>query len=160
LGEVSDENYRACLDTMKLLNKAGADIMQEYGVRCATDITGFSLLGHALKMAQASGVTIEIDSEEVPLLAGAYELAETGCIPGAAFRNQEFVEPDCLFEKDVDYSAKMLCLDAQTSGGLFMCVSEDNAPDVRKKLIDNGYLRTCIVGRVTEKREKSIVVKS
>jgi selenide,water dikinase len=160
LGEVSDENYRTCIDTMKLLNKAGADIMQEYGVRCATDITGFSLLGHALKMAQASGVTIEIDSEEVPVLAGAYELAETGCIPGAAFRNQEFVEPDCLIEKDVDYSAKMLCLDAQTSGGLFMCVSEDNAPDVRKKLIDNGYSRACIVGRVTEKREKSIVVKS
>ncbi len=160
IGEAAEEDYRACLDTMKQLNMAGARIMQEFGVRCATDVTGFSLLGHGLTMAQASGVTLEIDSEEIPVLPGAYDLAETGCIPGAAFRNQEFVEKDSLFEKDVDYSMKMLCLDAQTSGGLLMCVAEENAADVRKKLIDNGYSHTSIMGRVTEKREKSVIVKS
>jgi selenide,water dikinase len=159
IGEIGDGEYRACLDNMKLLNKAGSEIMQEYEVHSATDITGFSLLGHVLKMAQASGVTLEIDSEEVPVLAGAYELAESGCIPGAAFRNLEFVEKDCLFEKDVDYSMKMLCLDAQTSGGLLMCVGEESSADVRKKLIDNGYSSTAIVGRVVEKRKRSVVVK-
>ncbi len=160
LREVSDADYRACLDNMKQLNKAGAEIMQEFGVRCATDVTGFSLLGHGLKMAQASNVTIEIDSEEIPVLAGAYDLVETGCIPGAAFRNQEFVEQDCLFQKDVDYSMKMLCLDPQTSGGLLMCVPEVRADELKMALIDNEYRRAEIIGRVIQKQEKSVVVKS
>ena len=159
INEVNDADYKACLDNMKLLNKAGAEIMQEFKVRCATDVTGFGLLGHGLKMAQASNVTLEIDSEEVPVLAGAYELAESGCIPGAAFRNQEFVEQDCRFEKDADYSMKMLCLDAQTSGGLLMCVPEVRADELKMELIDNGYQRTEIIGRVRKKGEKGVVVK-
>jgi selenide,water dikinase len=160
LHEVSEADYRACLDNMKQLNKAGAEIMQEFGVRSATDVTGFSLLGHGLKMAQASNVTIEIESEEIPVLAGAYDLVETGCIPGAAFRNQEFVEQDCLFQKDVDYSMKMLCLDPQTSGGLLICVPEVRADELKMALIDNGYQRAEIIGRVTRKQVKSVVVKS
>jgi selenide,water dikinase len=158
IGDVSDADYRTCLDNMKLLNKAGAEIMQEFKVRCATDITGFGLLGHGLKMAQASNVTLEIDSTAVPVLSGAYELAENGCLPGAAFRNQEFVEQDCLFEKDVDYSMKMLCLDAQTSGGLLMCIPEVRADELKMALIDKGYQRTEIVGRMRKKGVKSVVV--
>lgn len=160
IGEASDADYRVCLDNMKLLNKAGAEIMQEFHVHCATDVTGFGLLGHGLKMAQASGVTLEIEIEEVPVLPGAYELAEGGCLPGAAFRNQEFVEPHCLFQKDVDYSLKMLCLDAQTSGGLLMCVPEVKADELKMVLIDKGYPRSEIIGRVTKKLEKSLVVKA
>ncbi|HUI92367.1 MAG TPA: selenide, water dikinase SelD [Chitinivibrionales bacterium] len=161
VGDAKDKDYEACLDNMKLLNKAGAEVMRKYGVRCATDITGFGLLGHGLKMAQASGVTLELDSEEIPVLAGAYELAESGCIPGAAFRNQEFVEKECLFEKDVDYSMKMLCLDAQTSGGLLLCAPEAKADRMKAELIDKGYARTQIVGRVIKKGRngKSLVVK-
>ena len=87
---------------MKLLNRAGGEIMQAFHVRCATDVTGFSLLGHALKMAQASEVTIHIESAHVPLLGGVYELLELGCIPGACFRNQGFVEQDAHFGDDVD----------------------------------------------------------
>jgi selenide,water dikinase len=159
ISEAGDADYRACLDNMKLLNKAGAEIMQEFKVQCATDITGFGLLGHGLKMAQAGSVTLEIHSAEVPVLAGAYELAVNGCLPGAAFRNLEFVEKDCVFEKEVDYSMKMLCLDAQTSGGLLLCIPEVRADEIKMALIDKGYLRTEIVGRVVEKREKSVVVK-
>jgi selenide, water dikinase len=158
IGSVSDADYRACLDNMKLLNKAGSEIMQEFGVRCATDITGFSLLGHALKMAQASKVTIEIESTEMPVLSGAYDLVENGCIPGAAFRNQEFVEPCALFGTTIDYSMKMLCLDAQTSGGLLMCVPEVRADEMKLVLIDKGYPRTEIIGRVKKKGEKDVVV--
>jgi selenide, water dikinase len=159
IGQVSKRDYGACLDNMKLLNKAGGEAMQEFGVRCATDVTGFSLLGHALSMARASGVTLEIYSAEVPILSGAYELVDGGCIPGASFRNQEFVERDCLFEKDVDYSMKMLCLDAQTSGGLLMCVPEKKAKDVQRRLVDKGYPRAAIIGRSAGKGAKSLVVK-
>jgi selenide,water dikinase len=159
IGMVNEADYQTCLDTMKLLNKAGADIMQLFGVRSATDVTGFSLLGHGLKMAQASNVTLEIDTAEVPVLPGAYELVESGCIPGASFRNLEFVEWDTFFGKDVDYSMKMLCCDAQTSGGLLMCVPEWKADECKANLIDKGYERTEIIGRVVQKREKSLMLK-
>jgi selenide,water dikinase len=158
IGEVNDGDYQACLDNMKLLNMAGAEVMQIFGVRCATDVTGFSLLGHGLKMAQASNVTFEINSTDVPVLPGAYQLAESGCIPGAAFRNLEFVDPDTSFGKDVDYSMKMLCCDAQTSGGLLICVPEWKADECKATLIDRGYERAEIVGRVVQKREKALVV--
>jgi selenide, water dikinase len=158
IGEVKDSDYTACLDNMKLLNKAGAEVMQIFGVRCATDVTGFSLLGHGLKMAQASNVTMEINSEDVPALSGAYELIETGCIPGAAFRNLEFVDSGCTFGKDLDYSMKMLCCDAQTSGGLLLCVPDWKADECKANLIDRGYDRAEIIGRVVQKREKSLVI--
>jgi selenide,water dikinase len=159
IGKTSEADYAACLDNMKLLNKAGAEIMQLFGVRCATDITGFSLVGHGLKMAQASNVTLEINSEDVPVLSGAYELVESGCIPGAAFRNLEFVEPHTVFGKDVDYSMKMLCCDAQTSGGLLMCVPDWKADECKANLIDKGYDRTEIIGRVVQKRGKALSIK-
>jgi len=159
IGEVTDENYKICLDNMKLLNKDGAEIMQVFGVQSATDVTGFSLLGHGLKMAQASNVTFEINSVDVPVLPGAYDLVEAGCIPGAAFRNQEFVSPHTLFEKGIDYSMKMLCCDAQTSGGLLMCVPDWKADECKANLIDKGYDRAEIIGRVVQKRNMSLVIR-
>jgi selenide,water dikinase len=159
IGEVKEDDYLACLDNMKQLNRAGAEIMQIFGVKCATDVTGFSLLGHALKMAQASNVTLELESLEVPVLPGSYDLAETGCIPGAAFRNLEFVDGSTLFLESIDYSMKMLCCDAQTSGGLLMCVPEWKADECKANLIDKGYERAEIIGRVVQKRERSLAVK-
>jgi selenide,water dikinase len=159
VGEALDPDYRACLDTMKLLNRDGAEIMQVFGVRCATDVTGFSLLGHGLKMARASDVTLEINSSDVPVLPGAYDLIESGCIPGAAFRNLEFVLPHALFDKDLDYSMKMLCCDAQTSGGLLLCVPEWKADECKANLLDKGYERTEIIGRVVQKRDMPLVIR-
>ena len=66
LNEVGQERYQTVLDSMKQLNAHGSEIMQKYGVKCATDITGFGLAGHALKLAQASGVTLNIHPGAVP----------------------------------------------------------------------------------------------
>ncbi|MBD3241536.1 MAG: selenide, water dikinase SelD, partial [Chitinivibrionales bacterium] len=139
--------------SMMQLNKAGGAIMQRHGVRGATDITGFSLLGHAYKMALASGVTLEIESSAVPLLDGAYELADLGCIPGAAFRNLSFVEEHCRFAQGLDYNRKMLMLDAQTSGGLLMAVAEDKAGRVVEELVAEGYESAAVIGAVSRKDE-------
>jgi selenide,water dikinase len=151
IGETRPEDYQAALDSMKLLNKNGALVMQEFNVRCATDITGFGLLGHALKMAQGSSVTLRIHAEAVPFLSGAFELADKGCIPGAAFRNREFIADYCGFGPSVDYTRKMLLCDAQTSGGLFMCVAKKTAGDVVEKLKAAGYSQAAQVGEVIDK---------
>lgn len=158
LNEVKEEDYQNALSYMKLLNKKGAEIMQKYGVRAATDITGFGLLGHALKMAKASEVSMEIYSSDIPILSGAYDLAEMGCIPGGAFRNQDYCEA-FLNSKDIDYQIKMIMFDAQTSGGLLMCVPEHKAEEVLSELKTEGYPQSAIIGKVIQKNEKHIHLK-
>jgi selenide,water dikinase len=158
IGEAKTESYRAALDNMKLLNSKGAGLMQQFGVRCATDITGFGLLGHARKMAAGSKVTLRIHGKRVPLLHGAGQLAEMGCLPGAAFRNQEFIEESCSYAQGVDYTTKMLLCDAQTSGGLLICISEKKAAGLLEQLKNNGYPLSEIVGEVIEKNGADIAV--
>lgn len=155
LNEVSDADYQNALSYMKLLNKKGCEIMQKYSLRAATDITGFGLLGHALKMAKASEVSMEIYSSKIPVLNGAYDLAEMGCIPGGAFRNQDYCETS-VFSDDIDYQIKMIMFDAQTSGGLLMCAPEHCAEEILSELKAEGYPQSTIIGKVIPKNEKQI----
>ena len=154
---VSEENYQNALEMMKQLNKETSAIMNKYEIKCATDITGFGLLGHLKKMAKASDVCIEIDLDKVPFLEGALDLIELGCIPGAAFKNQEFVENQNsdiriknLNVNASTYSKTMLLYDPQTSGGMAICVPEDRVKDLCKEL-KIYYPKTTIIGKV-EKR--------
>jgi selenide,water dikinase len=158
IGESDPEYYRRSLESMMLLNKKGAEIMQKYDVKAATDITGFSLIGHALKMAQASRVDIRIDSSKVPLLSGAYEYAELGCIPGACFRNQVFAEKFCSFRNDIDYNLKMVLFDAQTSGGLFMAAKEKDADNIINELHEAGFPLASVVGEVVKEGEGRVII--
>ena len=158
VGEASEEDYRAALESMKQLNMEGGRIMQEFDVRSGTDITGFGLLGHAKKMADAGSVTMRIDSAKVPLLTGAYDLVEMGCIPCAAQKNLDFVEPAARFAGNLDFNMKMLLLDAQTSGGLLMSVSADRAADIVSALRGRGCPFAAVVGEVVEPEDRAIVV--
>jgi selenide, water dikinase len=150
---VSADDYQAALDGMKLLNRNGAEVMRAHDIRCATDITGFGLLGHVYEMAAGSGVTIRIKSTAVPLLAGAYALVDMGCIPGASFRNLRYVDPFIQFAGGLDYNLKMLLVDAQTSGGLLLSCPEDQAAAIVRKLQDCGYPSAAVIGTVEKKDE-------
>jgi selenide,water dikinase len=143
---------------MMRLNSDGARLMQKYGVRGATDITGFGLAGHALKMARGSGVTISLNMSSVPLLDGTYLLAEQGCIPGAAFRNLEYTESDTLFEEDLDYNLKMIAHDAQTSGGLLMAVAEAQSGALLSDLHRSAHPEAAVIGRVEKKGDATLVI--
>jgi selenide,water dikinase len=158
-GLASDIAYHAALDSMKLLNKNGAELMQEYGVRSATDITGFGLLGHALKMAQASGVTFRLHAKPIPLLPGVKELADLGCLPGACFRNQEFAQALCRIDERVPYTMKMILCDAQTSGGLFMAAPHKSAEALCGALRSGGYPEATIIGEVIGKKEVPLIAE-
>jgi selenide,water dikinase len=158
IGEVGEEAYRAVIGSMKQLNRGGAAVMRNHGVRCATDITGFGLAGHALKMAQASGVTVRLFPERVPVFAGTLELLNLGCIPGACFRNLEYVETDAVFEEALEYEYKMLVMDAQTSGGLMICCDPGRVEEMLRDLSEAGYARSAVVGEVSEFTGKHLVV--
>lgn len=147
LNLVSDQAYREAIDWMKVLNKAGAGIMQVFNVTGATDITGFGLLGHALKMAKASKVDLELNSKEIPLINESYQLVDNGCIPCAAFKNLEYTQNSIKFN-DIDYNLKMLLSDAQTSGGLLMGVNPEHAQNVVNSLIKQGFYCSKVIGEV------------
>ncbi len=159
IDEISQTDYQAALDGMKLLNKNGAEVMRKHHVRCATDITGFGLLGHVYEMAAGSGVSVRIDSTAVPLLAGAYSLVDMGCIPGASFRNLRYTDHHVRFANDIDYNLKMLLVDAQTSGGLLISCPTDTASLVVADLRGCGYTDAAIVGSVeTQVDDKASVI--
>jgi selenide,water dikinase len=157
-GNADETAYCSALDSMKQLNRSGAICMQEFGVRSATDITGYGLLGHALKMALASRVTLRIEAASVPLLPGAYALTDIGCLPGACFRNQEFSAGECSFASTIDYNLTMLMFDAQTSGGLFMAAPPAHAHALLARLREHGFAASAIIGEAIERQERAIII--
>jgi selenide,water dikinase len=160
IGEIDEQKHQAVLESMKQLNDKGSEIMQKYNVKCATDITGFGLAGHALKLAQASNVSIEIFPNKVPLFDGAYDLAKLGCLPGACFRNLEYIKPDAETDSCSNIELKMLMTDAQTSGGLLICCKNDDVDNILTELKDSGYLYSSVIGVVVEKQDKSLFFKA
>jgi len=155
---VDNDTYTAAIDYMKQLNMQAAAIMAKYEVRSATDITGFGLLGHALKMALGSKVSIKINAADVPAIQNVMELIETGFIPGAGFRNLEFVEDQCSFSNQVPYNTKMLLADAQTSGGILMAVAREKVASILEDLKDAGYASTAVAGEVMQQEKKPVII--
>lgn len=154
------QQLEGAVTLMKQLNAAGAALMQKYGVRGATDITGFGLAGHALKMSRASGVTISLDLQSLPLLDGAYSLAEQGCLPGAAFRNLDYAEGETQTGDGADYNLRMIAHDAQTSGGLLMAVAPEKSIDLLKELRESGHPEAAVIGRAVKREAASLVLLS
>jgi selenide, water dikinase len=112
------EVFEQAVDTMTTLNRDAARAGVQAGVRCATDVTGFGLLGHLYKLARASGVTAVVDAAAVPYLEGARSSLADGYVPGGSRRNLDWVRPH--LSADVDDDELVLLADAQTSGGLLL----------------------------------------
>ncbi len=159
LGIASDNDLEKAKEYMKLLNKSGAEIMKRFNVKGATDITGFGLAGHALKMARASGSTLVINMSCVPLIGDTYSLVDQGCIPGASFRNLEFGEKETGFEENLDYNLKMIAFDAQTSGGLLICVPHAVSDSLISELKATGLDKSAVIGRVTRCSGKKVIIE-
>jgi selenide,water dikinase len=144
--------------TMLTPGKYAAEAIVKFGVKAATDVTGFALLGHAWEVARASNVTIEIDSARVPLINGALELARAGLMTGADKTNREYVGAEIEVASTVDPDLMKLFYDPQTAGGLLLAISAERADHLLAELREN-YPLAEIVGRVTGRGAKAIVVK-
>jgi selenide,water dikinase len=150
LGMATEADLEEAKRLMKLLNKTGADVMKKHNITGATDVTGFGLAGHALKMAKASKVTISLNMKQVPLIGEAYRLIDEGCIPGASFRNLEYAEKDIEFASDLDYNLKMIAFDAQTSGGLLFAAPADKVDKIMEDLKNAGLDRSVVIGHAVD----------
>lgn len=104
-------------------NRESSRVALAHGIRCATDVTGFGLLGHLREMAFASGLSARVDVGGVGLLAGVMGLAEGGHLPGGARRNLEFLESWVAFDPSLPAAVRAVLADPQTSGGLLIAVA-------------------------------------
>jgi selenide,water dikinase len=116
--KATGEVFEHAIAAMTTLNREASEHAVLAGCRCATDVTGFGLLGHAYKLARASGVTAVIDAAAVPYLDGAREAARDGYISGGTRRNLDWVRPHSAIH--TDELEALLLADAQTSGGLLI----------------------------------------
>ena len=127
-GGLSAEGERAMLALMKSLNGPASRAALAAGVRCATDITGFGLLGHASHIARASNVTIRIDASRLPVLPGVREAIAAGSIPDGSRRNMEYLKDMVRWAAGSEQSRDVLT-DPQTSGGLLVAIPAARTAD-------------------------------
>jgi selenide,water dikinase len=124
--EQADEaDVREAVEWMKRLNDKAAQLAVGFGLRAGTDITGYSFLGHAMEMAEASGVGLNFEFSSIPFISCARKYAELGCFPGGAFDNKAHFEPKVRFDAALDEENQMLLFDPQTSGGLLLGVPQE-----------------------------------
>ena len=135
--KTTGEVFGQAVETMATLNAAASAAAVAAGIVAGTDVTGFGLLGHAFKLARASGVTAVIDSAAVPYLDGAREAVRDGYVSGGTRRNLEWVagetDPGSVGEDD-----RLLLADAQTSGGLLLVGEIPGAPVIGELVPDEG----------------------
>ncbi|GIH98416.1 selenide, water dikinase SelD [Planobispora takensis] len=134
--KATGEVFKEAVEVMARLNAETSRAAVAAGVRCATDVTGFGLLGHLYKLARASGVSAVIDTAAVPYLAGAREAVRDGYVPGGTRRNLDWVAPHTDFGR-ADEETRLLLADAQTSGGLLLAGEIPGAP-VIGELVPRG----------------------
>ncbi|HYK95591.1 MAG TPA: selenide, water dikinase SelD [Candidatus Dormibacteraeota bacterium] len=146
-GATSDDDLAAAVDSMRSLNRTAAEVLVAHGVRGATDVTGFGLLGHGLEMARGSGTRFIFDAARLPALAGALDLARAGVETGGAAHNRRYVLPALSVGHDVPPELVTLAHDPQTSGGLLAAIPRTTVKDLHRALEDAGVLHWA-VGRV------------
>jgi len=153
---ITEDALAPAIVEMTRLNVAARDAMLAYGAHACTDITGFGLVGHAVEMARASHVGIEIDAAQVPLLPGVIDLIERDMIPGGTEDN---LVNHSSFTSYADYVTDALRIafsDAMTSGGLLIAASPTDARAIAKALSPTH--RIGIIGRVTEDGDGTISI--
>jgi selenide,water dikinase len=134
---------------MTTLNAGASQAMLAVGVHAATDVTGFGLLGHAHEVARASGVRLVIDAKCVPVMPLVRELVAAGIAPGGSHRNAAEHAEFTAFSPDVPTDLRLVLSDAQTSGGLLICVPADRAATLNAALDARGVF-CARIGRVEQ----------
>lgn len=141
---------------MSRTNSVGAELAERKLVRAATDITGFGLLGHLASMCRASNVSAEIFLDRIPAISGEIlDLIERDCVPGGTRDNLKAAR-ETTDLRSVSQSQRTLLADAQTSGGLLLCVPESSLPKVHRVLQRSRTPCAVVIGRIVRRRKHLI----
>ncbi len=151
----SPEHVAEAVLWMKQLNRTASELAQSHGVKGATDITGFGLLGHAWEMAEASRVGLNIYWDMIPFISPAKEYARQFSFPGGAFDNRLFFGDHIKAPKSLSEGELMLLFDPQTSGGLLLAVNSDRLDEFRAQANKKDQ-PVWVIGEVVEGNEITI----
>ena len=159
-GQIAPEHVQVMIDNMTKLNKIGADLGSMSSVNAVTDVTGFGLLGHAIEMAEGSGLSLELYYHKIQVVSGAKEYLALRIVPDATYRNWNSYSAVTSFEKGVNVmEAFNLLPDPQTNGGLLISVHPDGVEQLQALLQTNGYEGHLEpIGRFLPKGEKYVHV--
>ncbi len=141
-------SYDAAVDAMTTLNEAAMETALEFGVRAATDVTGFGLIGHMSEMLRASDVAAELDLSALPLLPNVRELVRDGVLAGGTRRN--LADTAHVDWADAEEDDRILACDAQTSGGLLLAVAARDVDNLCRSLTDRDARAPAVVATVVE----------
>lgn len=155
-GIASGEVVMRGIDLMSRLNKPGQVLAERGLVKCATDVTGFGLLGHLISLCRSSGTRAVIHASDVPVIDSEIVrlIEEEDCVPGGSRENLRTAEPDASFGEQVPEAMKLILADAQTSGGLLCCVPEAKIEEVLQVLDEGETLTRAVVGHITPAGEE------
>jgi selenide,water dikinase len=147
-GQVSEDDMTAAIQSMTTLNRRASELFVQAGsaVHAVTDITGFSLLGHAWEMASQSFTNMRFDYAALPLLPHIRHYAEAGCIPGGTRRNERALSTHVHFDDSLHVLDQAILFDPQTSGGLFAAID----PVLWTTLAEQQEVKFWRIGEVTE----------
>lgn len=139
----------SCVRYLVQLNRTSADVLAAYPVSAVTDVSGYGLAGHAFEMATASGVTLHLNTDSIPLFDEAQAMYERGVTTGVNKTNRAMLAGKCDFD-DLPASLQELMLDPQTSGGLLIALPATEADQAVQALNDNNVTAARIIGDVSE----------
>jgi selenide,water dikinase len=121
-GQADPQDLAEAVSWMKALNEGASRLALAFNLRGGTDVTGYSLLGHGLEVARASGVGLRLSFAQIPFISGARHYADLGAFAGGAEDNRAYFGPNVRFAASIDDKSRMLLFDPQTSGGLLLSV--------------------------------------
>lgn len=147
-GLLDQATEKMLVDTMATLNKYAMEASLPFDVSASTDVTGFGLLGHVREMAGGNkDVTIELDSQSVPLLPQALEMANQGMLPGGTHRNRQHVGDQVRFNDRIPLALTDLMFDPQTSGGLLLAMKDEDA-NLYLEAVSKEGREAWVIGRI------------
>ncbi len=155
-GAAPDDALAAAVTSMTTLNAGAGEAALAAGVRAATDVTGFSLLGHLHRMLRASGASAVVSAAAVPLLPGALELTSAGYVSGGTRNNMGYLAPWVSVDPRVPEPVTVLLQDAQTSGGLLLATP---SPDTLRAELERRGVLAAVIGEVQDASPGRIEVR-
>jgi selenide, water dikinase len=147
---VSKKAMDACVEILTMLNRTAAEVLSEFEIHAATDITGFGLAGHGFEMAKASGACLKISIRDLPVMDEALAVYEKGMTTGTNAFNRKMVEAHLQFETRIPFWNEEIIFDPQTSGGLLVSAPERQGKEIINALHVKGVPAAKIIGSVHE----------
>ncbi len=147
-GKTTGDELAEAVEMMATLNAGAARAMQSVHAKCATDVTGFGLLGHLHEMAKGSGLMAELSYASIPILEAARRLVVECGVPGGSRRNLSHLQPHLTWQNNLDENDRLLLADAQTSGGLLIAIKPEQKDALLDRLNQENTPVAAVIGQL------------